>query len=196
MSGLDESDDEEHSGKGRSKRKRGADDLDDDFEETPDYDVLGAGLEGTPASQDQDEESSGNDDDEDTSEGDLEQSEGEGEEGGEGGSEFDGAAEDCSGEGEHEQLATPSLIANIKTMGEQPANQELPFTFPCPANHDEFLAILENVEDQDVPTVIQRIRALYHTSLGADNKFKLQVRANSQSSAVPTHQSLLIRHLQ
>ena len=188
MLGLDESDEEEgESGKGRSKRKRGADDLDDDFEEIAGYDVLGAGLEGDSASGEQGEGGSGEENEEDTSEGDSEQGEGE-ERGGD--SDFDEDEDGSEGEEEeHEQLVSSFCIAKKKMMGKQ----ELPFTFPCPANHDEFLAILESVDDQDVPTVIQRIRALYHTSLGADNKFKLQVRIYS---AFCHPYSPLIRHLQ
>ncbi|KIM46535.1 hypothetical protein M413DRAFT_441625 [Hebeloma cylindrosporum] len=174
MLGLDESDEEEDSGKGRKKRKRGADDLDDDFEEeVAEYDVLGAGLEGAPISEEEDEESSGDEDEEDSSEGDSEQDDDEEDNPGEGSSD---EGEDRE-EGEHEQLVAPSRIVMKKTTGKKPPKQELPFTFPCPENHDEFLEILENVDDRDVPIVIQRIRALYHTSLGADNKFKLQTLA-------------------
>ena len=52
---------------------------------------------------------------------------------------------------------------------------ELSYIFPCPGSHEEFLHIIDDLDDEDVPTVVQRIRTLYHTSLGADNKFKLQV---------------------
>jgi nucleolar protein 14 len=45
----------------------------------------------------------------------------------------------------------------------------------CPGSHEEFLHIIDDLDDEDVPTVVQRLRELYHTSLGADNKFKLQV---------------------
>lgn len=193
MLGLDESDEEE---KGRNKRKRGADDLDDDFDqEIGDYDILGAGLEGAPTSEEQDEEGSGDEDEEGTPEGDSEQEDDEENNLGEASSDIDGGDEERE-EGEHEQLIAPSCTVRRKTTGKKPPKQELPFTFPCPENHEEFLEILENVDDQDVPVVIQRIRALYHTSLGADNKFKLQVRASLQSSSVLTHPSLFIRYLQ
>ena len=43
------------------------------------------------------------------------------------------------------------------------------------AGLDQTSAPLSDLDDEDVPTVVQRIRTLYHTSLGADNKFKLQV---------------------
>ena len=181
MLGLDESDEEEGPEKGRSKRTRGADDLDDDFEEEiAEYDVLGAGLEGAQASGDDDEAGSGDEDEGETSEGDSEREDDEDDSLGEGSSDLDEGGEDGE-EGEHEQLVAPSRIVRNKPIGKKPPKQELPFTFPCPENHDEFLEILENVDDQDVPVVIHRIRALYHTSLGADNKFKLQVRADFQS---------------
>jgi len=196
MLGLDESDEEEDSGKGRNKRKRGADDLDDDFEEeVAEYDVLGAGLEGVPTLEEEDKEGSGDEDEESTSEGDSEQESDEEDNPGEGSSDLDGGDEDKV-EGEHEQLVAPSRTVRKKTTGKRPPKQELPFTFPCPENHDRFLEILENVDDGDISVVIQRIRALYHTSLGADNKFKLQVRANLQSSSVLTHPLLFIRHSQ
>ena len=189
MLGLDESDEEEEAGKGISKRKRGADDLDDDFEEEiAEYDVLGAGLEGALASGDEDEAGSGDEDEGEASEGDSKQDDDEDDSLGESSSDLDGGDEDGE-EGEHEQLLAPSRIVRNKPIGKKPPEQELPFTFPCPENHDEFLEILENVDDQDVTVVIQRIRALYHTSLGADNKFKLQVGANFQSSLF-----LLISH--
>lgn len=53
------------------------------------------------------------------------------------------------------------------------ADGKLAFTYPCPNNHDEFLAIIAKVPSQDVPTVVQRIRALHHPRLHADNKAKL-----------------------
>jgi len=53
--------------------------------------------------------------------------------------------------------------------------KELPYTFPCPESHEEFLDILEDINDEDVPTVVHRIRTLHHPSLAEDNKLKLQV---------------------
>ncbi|EAU38681.1 conserved hypothetical protein [Aspergillus terreus NIH2624] len=52
-------------------------------------------------------------------------------------------------------------------------NEELAYTYPCPGSHDEFLQIIDGVPMQDLPTVIQRIRALHHPRLHADNKTKL-----------------------
>lgn len=55
----------------------------------------------------------------------------------------------------------------------QTADGKLAFTYPCPGNHAEFLEITKDVPTQDLPTVIQRIRALHHPRLHADNKAKL-----------------------
>jgi nucleolar protein 14 len=57
-------------------------------------------------------------------------------------------------------------------------SSELPYTFPCPSSHEEFLDIVEGIVDQDIPTVVERIRALHHPSLGAENPSKLQVRSD------------------
>ncbi|KAF8961098.1 nucleolar protein 14 [Flammula alnicola] len=174
MLGLDESSDEEEGAKMKGKRKRGADDLDDDFdEEVGDYEALGAGL-GAGAAAVSEESEEGSDSEEGSSvEGSEEEDEDEGEEFSEGDEDDNSEGE----EGEHEQLVAPSKAAKGKLKSKKSVRQELPFTFPCPASHDEFLEIVENVEDEDVPTVVQRIRALYHTSLAVDNKFKLQTLA-------------------
>ncbi|KAF4555881.1 Nop14-like protein [Elsinoe fawcettii] len=47
------------------------------------------------------------------------------------------------------------------------------FTYPCPRTHEELLEIFNKVKIDDIPTVIQRIRALYHPSLSSENKAKL-----------------------
>ena len=52
-------------------------------------------------------------------------------------------------------------------------NVDLAYTFDCPGNHTEFLAITESVSIHDLPTVVQRIRALYHPKLAPENKVKL-----------------------
>lgn len=54
------------------------------------------------------------------------------------------------------------------------SNQPLAFTFPCPQSHPDLLKILESVQYQDQPTVIQRIRALYHPQLSPVNKTRVQ----------------------
>lgn len=174
MVGLPESEDENETGNRKRKRKRGADDLDDDFDEDlGEYGSLGVGLE-EPGPDLSGEEDIHSNDAEDSVESD------EGAEGVEGKSEGEGLDEDEDSndeEGEFEFLISPPKSAKGKSKVEDETTaQELPFTFPCPNSHDEFLEIVEDFDDIDIPTVVQRICALYHASLAPDNKFKLQVR--------------------
>ncbi|KAJ4474993.1 nucleolar protein 14 [Lentinula aciculospora] len=151
MLGLENSDSEDE---GRSrKRQRGGDDLEDDFDyEETGWNGLGTGLEGDQ-SREEDSDDDGSDDnivgqqEEDADESDSE----------------DGDADE----------GAVSLLQKNNTPQKGKA-KELPFTFPCPSTHEEFLEIVETVDNVDLPTVIQRIRALHHTSLASENKFKLQ----------------------
>ncbi len=52
-------------------------------------------------------------------------------------------------------------------------NGDLAYTFKCPESHEELLQVTKGVVLLDLPTVIQRIRALYHPKLKAENKAKL-----------------------
>lgn len=72
-------------------------------------------------------------------------------------------------------LPTASTAGTASTAVEvsQAADGKLAFTYPCPADHASFLETIKNVPTQDVPTVIQRIRALHHPRLHAENKAKL-----------------------
>ena len=168
MLGQNESDSEED-GTLKGKRKRGADDLDFDDEGPGEWSGLGAGLDQTSAplseaSEEEDaEEVAETSDDESSDKGDAESD----------GDEFLRNSDEL--DEEHEDLVTSASLPKGKSKGKKGAKHELPFTFPCPGSHEEFLQIIEDLDDEDVPTVVQRIRTLYHTSLGADNKFKLQV---------------------
>lgn len=53
------------------------------------------------------------------------------------------------------------------------ANGHLAYTYPCPESHQNFLEIIKDVAIQDLPLVVQRIRALHHPRLHPDNKAKL-----------------------
>ena len=53
------------------------------------------------------------------------------------------------------------------------SNGHLAFTYPCPQTHEELLEATRGVPVSDLPVVIQRIRALYHPQLQADNKAKV-----------------------
>ena len=54
---------------------------------------------------------------------------------------------------------------------------QLAYTYPCPQNHPELLKITESLPIEEVPTMVQRIRSLYHPKLGSENKAKLGVFA-------------------
>lgn len=55
------------------------------------------------------------------------------------------------------------------------AASHLAFTYPCPQSHEELLEATGDIAIVDLPVVIQRIRALYHPKLHAENKAKLGV---------------------
>lgn len=50
----------------------------------------------------------------------------------------------------------------------------LAFTYKCPETHEDLLAITRSIPIEDLPIVVQRIRALYHPKLAAENKVKLE----------------------
>lgn len=173
MLGQNESDSEEE-GTMKGKRKRGADDLDFD-EGSEEWSGLGAGLDQTsaplsiPSEEEDAEEVAETSDNESSDKGDAE-------------SDGDEFLQNSELDDKHEDLVTLASLPKGKSKGKNGVKHELPFTFPCPGSHEEFLQIIKDLDDEDVPTVVQRIRTLYHTSLGADNKFKLQVCLRALSS--------------
>ncbi len=165
MQGLDDSDSEDEGKSRKGKRRRGeADDLDDDFvdaDEEEGWAGIGTGLGETSASGALAGSSDEGDEDE---EGDSDE--------GDDGEESDDVDE-TGVISEQEELTTAPTKKSKKT---KPApTKELPFTFSCPSTHEEFLEVIAGIDDSDVPTVLERIRKLHHTSLAPDNKFKLQV---------------------
>jgi nucleolar protein 14 len=52
-------------------------------------------------------------------------------------------------------------------------NGDLAYTFKCPQSHEELIQITKGISVLDLPTVVQRIRALYHPKLNSENKAKL-----------------------
>ncbi|TBU33073.1 Nop14-like protein [Dichomitus squalens] len=175
MRGEESESEEEGRGKRKQARPRGGDDLDDDFvEEERASNALGAGLGDDLAMASEDEED-GAEDEENDEEGSEEGEEEEesGEDSGSVAEEFETASED-SGEEDGEEGEEEALVKSSRKRHANPhAAKELPYTFPCPETHDEFLEIIEGVDDKDVPTVIKRIRTLHHPSLAEENKFKL-----------------------
>ncbi|KAK4703514.1 nucleolar protein 14, partial [Phenoliferia sp. Uapishka_3] len=185
--GEEDPDEKDGDGKKR-KRKPEADDLEDDFlreelgseagEDEIDDTGLGKGLEGGFGAQviedHSDEEESGDEES------------GSGEEGSE--DEFEGiadeivASDDEEVEGAQESLVSTVVVEQPKsrTWGGKDVKPELPFTFPCPSTHSEFVNLLSKsgIAEADTATVVKRIRVLYHPGLGEANKGKLQVFTN------------------
>ncbi|KAL2757476.1 hypothetical protein ACRALDRAFT_1074512 [Sodiomyces alcalophilus JCM 7366] len=56
------------------------------------------------------------------------------------------------------------------TNGAPGSADELPYSFPCPQDYDEFVALVRQYPVDKIPTIVQRIRALYHPKL--DSKYK------------------------
>ncbi|KIW23265.1 uncharacterized protein PV07_11476 [Cladophialophora immunda] len=71
-----------------------------------------------------------------------------------------------------ESLSTP------KTVTKTPASNNLAYTFPCPQTHEAFLEVVKDSEVADLPTIVQRIRALYHKGLAEGNQQKLDTFAD------------------
>ena len=159
---------EEESRPAKRRRLTGGDDLEDDFGSSGEWDGLGGGLK--PNLDDASEGASeGASDADDSDSGDTD----------------NGASEDETGQGHDSEppwcgltdTSEPKLSNVERRSGRQrpKSSNELPYTFPCPSSHEEFLDVIEGIADQDIPTVVERIRALYHPSLGAENPSRLQV---------------------
>ncbi|KYK58227.1 nucleolar protein [Drechmeria coniospora] len=65
-----------------------------------------------------------------------------------------------------ESTAVPSALEKVDGL-------DLPFTFPCPQSCEEFVSVTASYPSSSLPTIIQRIRALYHPKLDSNNKEKL-----------------------
>ncbi|KFA54889.1 hypothetical protein S40293_08555 [Stachybotrys chartarum IBT 40293] len=64
--------------------------------------------------------------------------------------------------------------ATTKALAHQKSDEHgLPFTFPCPQSYPELQAIMAQYPPKNLPTIIQRIRALYHPKLDSKNKERL-----------------------
>ena len=160
-----EDDDESSDGEKPRKRRRpiGGDDLEDDFNGVDDSEMLGEGLRSDldNASEVSNPEYGGSDNGSSTSE--------------------DGTSE------EHDPAPPWSGLSGVtdpaasglerKARSGPTRSNELPYTYPCPSSHEEFLEIIGGLADRDRLTVIERIRTLHHPSLSPENPSKLQVRS-------------------
>ncbi|KAI8141258.1 nucleolar protein 14 [Fennellomyces sp. T-0311] len=187
MEGLDSESEDDDNKRGRHKRQRkGAtvpqgDDLDDDYLEDHEEEArtLGHGLTlediqaGLLGGNDEDASGSEEEDDDDDEEGSDDEEE-------EDYSDLDEAPEFGDDDDDMNEFGTGGIVK--KPTGSKPKStksvqsgekREIPYTFECPSTHDELLEILDGLDVDDAPTVVKRIRVLYHPKLGADNKAKL-----------------------
>src|SRR5207249_4812402 len=67
----------------------------------------------------------------------------------------------------------PKAVNSVLTIGSETTPSKLAYTYACPRSHEELLQVFKDVAVTDMSTVVQRIRALYHAGLHADNKNKL-----------------------
>lgn len=72
-----------------------------------------------------------------------------------------------------EPKVQPKAKDGVLTIESEPTSSKLAYTYACPRSHEELLTVFKDVASKDTSTVIQRIRALYHSGLHADNKHKL-----------------------
>ena len=164
----EDSDSEGENGPRKRLKQISGDDLEDDFYGE---DGFGPGLreEEFDESGEDGEGDEGEEEDDDGDGGDDEVDEGD--VGGDGDAWSEPEGLDSAEEGDDVELVPKQK----GRTGKPSAEKELPYTFSCPESHEEFLDILEDVKDEDVPTVVYRIRTLHHPSLAEGNKLKLEV---------------------
>lgn len=193
MEGVaEESDDEEDS------RTRGADDEEEE-EEEEDY-GLGDGIKTRPSAAElgaDDEDDFVIDDDLVASGSDIGESEGESdEEDEESNNEDDEFLEGLLTEEEAKRpeflTGANAPLPEVELPAKNGVNGDLAYTFQCPQSHEELLDITKGIALLDLPTVVQRIRALYHPKLNSENKVKL----GSFSVSLVSHISYLANQAQ
>jgi nucleolar protein 14 len=162
----EDSDSEDEKGRRKRLKQIGGDDLEDDFYGE---DWIGSGLQEGESGEEG--EGEGEEEDENVEEGSEDEDDGDDDE-----EDEDDLEDEAEGMGLVEEGDDAELLPRRKGSSRKPkAEKELPYTFPCPGSHEEFLDILEDVKDEDVPMVVHRIRALHHPSLAESNIPKLQV---------------------
>lgn len=81
--------------------------------------------------------------------------------------------EEDEGEDQDELINGLTIPNGGATSTDSNDDDKLAFTYPCPTDHASFLATIKDVPVDDIPTVVQRIRALHHPRLHSDNKRNL-----------------------
>jgi nucleolar protein 14 len=72
-----------------------------------------------------------------------------------------------------EPTKQPKAVNGVLTLGPETSTSKLAYTYACPRSHEELLKVFKDVAIKDLPTAVQRVRALYHSGLHSDNKQKL-----------------------
>ncbi|KAG6200071.1 hypothetical protein E4U47_006325 [Claviceps purpurea] len=66
-----------------------------------------------------------------------------------------------------------SALAEDGESGQKSDEHGLPYTFSCPQTCEEWCALTSAYSHKDLPTIVQRIRALHHPRLDSKNKERL-----------------------
>lgn len=73
-----------------------------------------------------------------------------------------------------EEAKNPVFKATATTADAAGGDEHgLPFTFPCPESLEEFVDVISKYNYDNIPKIVQRIRALYHPKLDSKNKERL-----------------------
>ncbi|RSM05710.1 hypothetical protein CDV31_009487 [Fusarium ambrosium] len=176
---VSDSEDDEADDKGKKKNQQDEMDLDEDDEDFG----LGGGIRARPTATElgfDDEDDFIIDDDLVASGSDLELMDSDED------SDMEGSGEEADEEEEddeftkgllnEEERRNPVFEADSTTKAsaiQKGDEQGLPYTFECPQSCDEFRVIIAPYPAKTFPTIVQRIRALYHPKLSSKNKEKL-----------------------
>lgn len=170
------------------KEERAVQPDEDDFDLDGDLIASGSDVDSNVSDESDGEESASG------SDSDVESDDGEGQE----------PAADEEDEFVQEVLGDKKTSAGTDNTGANTVALGTRYTYPCPRSHVELLDVIKDAPAQEIPTIVQRIRALHHPSLSASNK---EAMADFSSSLVDhiaymgnNDQSLataeqLIRHL-
>lgn len=88
--------------------------------------------------------------------------------------------------------STTTAANNIPLGSKTTGGKGLAYTYPCPRTHAELLDVIKDIPVDQLPIVVQRIRALHHPSLSASNKEAMA----DFSAALVDHISYMADHHQ
>lgn len=134
--------------------------FDDEDDFIIDDDLVASGSElDVPSDEDDEEQGSGSDEEEDLGEDESE--------------EEDDFVKGLLNDEESKNPIFGPDAAVAATAKDRSDDQGLPFTFPCPGSCAELQSLAAKYPAKALPTIVQRIRALYHPKLDHKNKERL-----------------------